>query len=90
MLGALFIATDPVSSPVGRNGRLLFGAGCGALVYVIRTWGSFPEAVAFAVLFMNALAPLIDRYCRPRAYGRNGRGKPLAIGRQTSSVKQEG
>lgn len=90
LLGALFIATDPVSSPVGRNGRLIFGAGCGVLVYVIRTWGSFPEAVAFAVLFMNALAPLIDRYCRPRAYGRNGRGKPLAIGRQTSSVKQEG
>ena len=90
LLGALFIATDPVSSPVGRTGRLIFGTCCGVLVYVIRTWGSFPEAVAFAVLFMNALAPLIDRYFRPRAYGRNARGTPLAIGRQTSQVKQEG
>ncbi|MNE93552.1 electron transport complex protein RnfD [compost metagenome] len=60
------------------------------LVYVIRTWGSFPEAVAFAVLFMNALTPLIDRYWRPRAYGRNGRGKPLPIGRQTNPLNQEG
>ena len=90
LLGALFIATDPVSSPVGRTGRLIFGAGCGLLVYVIRTWGSFPEAVAFAVLFMNALAPLIDRYFRPRAYGRTAGGQPLAIGRQTNQVKQEG
>lgn len=90
LLGALFIATDPVTSPVSRSGRLIFGAGCGVLVYVIRTWGSFPEAVAFAVLFMNALSPLIDRYWRPRAYGRTSSGKPLAIGRQTSQVKQEG
>lgn len=90
LLGALFIATDPVTSPVSRKGRLIFGAGCGVLVYVIRTWGSFPEAVAFAVLFMNALSPLIDRYWRPRAYGRTAGGKPLAIGRQTSQVKQEG
>lgn len=90
LLGALFIATDPVTSPVSRGGRLIFGSGCGVLVYVIRTWGSFPEAVAFAVLFMNALSPLIDRYWRPRAYGRTSSGKPLAIGRQTSQVKQEG
>ncbi|SDH13466.1 electron transport complex protein RnfD [Pseudomonas benzenivorans] len=90
LLGALFIATDPVTSPVSRSGRLIFGIGCGVLVYVIRTWGSFPEAVAFAVLFMNALSPLIDRYCRPRAYGRTSSGKPLAIGRQTSQVKREG
>ncbi|MNP61547.1 electron transport complex protein RnfD [compost metagenome] len=77
-----------MTSPVSRSGRLLFGAGCGVLVYVIRTWGSFPEAVAFAVLFMNALSPLIDRYCRPRAYGRTSSGKPLPIGRQTSPVKE--
>lgn len=90
LLGALFIATDPVTSPVSRAGRLLFGAGCGVLVYVIRTWGNFPEAVAFAVLFMNSLTPLIDRYWRPRAYGRTGSGKPLAVGRQTNPVNQEG
>lgn len=88
MMGALFIATDPVTSPVGRKGRLIFGAGSGVLIYVIRTWGNFPEAVAFAVLFMNALTPLIDRYCRPRAYGRNARGKPLAVANWTRQVKE--
>lgn len=88
LLGALFIATDPVTSPISRAGRLIFGAGCGLLVYVIRTWGSFPEAVAFAVLFMNALTPLIDRYWRPRAYGRNARGKPLVAAKWTSQVKE--
>lgn len=88
LLGALFIATDPVTSPISRWGRLIFGAGCGLLVYVIRTWGSFPEAVAFAVLFMNALTPLIDRYWRPRAYGRNARGKPLVAAKWTSQVKE--
>lgn len=77
MLGALFIATDPVTSPVSRLGRLVFGAGCGALIFVIRAWGTFPEAVGFAVLFMNAMAPLIDRYCRPRIYGRRASGEPL-------------
>lgn len=88
LLGALFIATDPVTSPVSRAGRLLFGAGCGVLVFVIRSWGSFPEAVAFAVLFMNALSPLIDRYLRPRAYGRTAGGKPLPVGRQTNPLKE--
>jgi Na+-translocating ferredoxin:NAD+ oxidoreductase subunit D len=88
IMGALFIATDPVTSPVSRTGRLIFGAGCGVLIYLIRTWGNFPEAVAFAVLFMNALTPLIDRYWRPRAYGRNARGKPLVAAKWTSQVKE--
>ena len=88
LLGAFFIATDPVTSPISRTGRLIFGAGCGVLVYVIRTWGSFPEALAFAVLFMNAMTPLIDRYCRPRAYGRNARGKPLVAAKWTRQVKE--
>lgn len=88
LMGAFFIATDPVTSPVSRVGRLIFGTGCGVLIYVIRTWGSFPEAVAFAVLFMNALTPLIDRYWRPRAYGRNPRGKPLVPAKWTSRVKE--
>jgi electron transport complex protein RnfD len=88
MMGALFIATDPVTSPVGRTGRLIFGVGSGVLIYVIRTWGSFPEAVAFAVLFMNALTPLIDRYCRPRVYGRNVRGKPLVAANWTRQTKE--
>lgn len=77
MLGAFFIATDPVGSPSSVRGQLLFGAGCGALVYVIRTWAGFPEGVAFAVLLMNAATPLIDHYLRPRIYGRGRDGAPL-------------
>ncbi len=88
LLGALFIATDPVTSPISRSGRLIFAIGCGALVFVIRSWGNFPEAVAFAVLLMNALVPLIDRVCRPRAYGRNARGKPLVAAKWTRQVKE--
>lgn len=79
LLGAFFIATDPVTSPVTAKGQLLFGAGCGLLVYIIRTWGGYPEGVAFAVLLMNAVAPLIDRYIRPRVYGRTKKGTPLAV-----------
>lgn len=70
MLGAFFIVTDPVSSPVTARGRLIFGAGAGILTYVIRTWGTWPDGVAFAVLAMNAAVPLIDRYTRPVVYGR--------------------
>lgn len=77
MLGAFFIATDPVGSPSSPRGQLLFGAACGALIYIIRTWAGFPEGVAFAVLLMNAATPLIDHYLRPRIYGRDREGKPL-------------
>lgn len=77
LLGAFFIATDYVTSPNTRAGQLVFGAGCGLLTYVIRTWGGYPEGVAFAVLLMNALAPAIDRLLKPRIYGRNRKGAPL-------------
>ncbi|PLX33498.1 MAG: electron transporter RnfD [Hyphomicrobiales bacterium] len=77
LLGAFFIATDYVTAPVTNTGRLIFGAGAGALVYVIRTWTVFPEGVAFAVLLMNALTPVIDFYIKPRIYGRNRAGEPL-------------
>ena len=77
MLGAFFIATDYVTSPNTKAGLLVFGAGCGLLTYVIRTWGGYPEGVAFAVLIMNALTPVIDRYLRPRILGRDQRGAPL-------------
>lgn len=90
LLGALFIATDPVTSPAGRSARLVFGAGCGLVVFVIRNWGTFPEAVGFAVLFMNALTPLLDRYLRPRVYGRMPGGKPLQAASATARVKQPG
>ena len=69
MLGAFFIATDPVSGCTSNLGRLWFGAGVGLLTLVIRYWGGYPDGVAFAVLLMNMAAPLIDRYTRPRVYG---------------------
>ncbi|WP_242672157.1 RnfABCDGE type electron transport complex subunit D [Stutzerimonas kirkiae] len=61
MLGAFFIVTDPVSGAASPRGRLLFGAGVGVLVYVIRTWGGYPDGLAFAVLLMNLAAPLIEQ-----------------------------
>lgn len=79
MLGAFFIATDMVTSPNTWQGQLLFGAGCGVLVYIIRTWGGYPEGVAFAVLLMNAMTPLIDHYLKPRIFGRDRRGRPLSV-----------
>ena len=69
ILGAFFICTDPVSAATSNGGRLIYGAGIGLLIYVIRSWGSYPEALAFAVLLMNATVPLIDYYYRPKAFG---------------------
>jgi H+/Na+-translocating ferredoxin:NAD+ oxidoreductase subunit D len=69
MLGAFFIATDPVSAATSDRGRLIYGAGIGTLTYVIRAWGGYPDGVAFAVLIMNFAAPMIDRYTVPRIYG---------------------
>ena len=69
LLGAFFIATDPVSAATTPRGRLLFGLGIGALTYIIRTWGGYPDAIAFAVLLMNIAVPLIDRYTKPRVFG---------------------
>lgn len=77
MCAAFFIATDYVTSPNSASGQLLFAACCGALVYVIRTWGGYPEGVAFAVLLMNAATPLMDHYLKPRIYGRTRKGTPL-------------
>ncbi len=57
----------------------VFGAGCGLLTYVIRTWAGYPEGVAFAVLLMNSLTPVIDSYMKPRVYGRDRAGKPLKL-----------
>ena len=69
LLGAFFIATDPVSACTTRKGQLIYGASIGALVFVIRTWGGYPDAVAFAVLLMNIAAPTIDYYTQPRVFG---------------------
>lgn len=73
MLGAFFIATDPVSAATTPLGRLLFGFGIGVLTWVIRSHGSYPDAIAFAVLLMNIAAPTIDRHTRPRIFGQRAR-----------------
>ena len=69
MLCAFFIATDPVSAATTNMGRLVYGAGIGIFIYVIRTWGAHPDAVAFSVLLMNMAVPLIEHFTRPRTYG---------------------
>jgi electron transport complex protein RnfD len=71
MLGAFFIATDPVSAAASNKGRLIYGAGIGVLCFSIRQWGAYPDGIAFAVLLMNMAVPLIDRYTLPRVYGHN-------------------
>ena len=77
LLGAFFIATDYVTSPNAPRGQLIFGFGCGVLTYIIRTFAGYPEGVAFAVMLMNALTPIIDTYFKPRIYGRDRKGVPL-------------
>jgi electron transport complex protein RnfD len=69
MIGAFFMATDYVTSPMHPTGQIIFGVGCGALAMIIRLWGGYPEGVSFAILLMNALTPLIDRYIRRPKFG---------------------
>lgn len=70
ILGAFFMATDYVTSPLTRRGQIVFGIGCGLLTAVIRLWGGYPEGVSYAILMMNAATPIIDRYTKNRVYGR--------------------
>ncbi len=74
MIGAFFIATDPVSAATTPQGRLVYGAGIGFLTWLIRTFGGYPDAIAFAVLLMNMTGPLLDHYLRPRVYGHSRGG----------------
>jgi electron transport complex protein RnfD len=69
LFGAVFMATDPVTSPITKPGRWIFGIGIGLFIMLIRIWGSYPEGVTFAILLMNAATPLINRWTRPRIYG---------------------
>lgn len=69
MLSAFFIVTDPVSGATSRKGKLVFGVGVGVIVFIIRSYGGYPDAFAFAILLMNLSAPLIDTYTKPKAYG---------------------
>jgi electron transport complex protein RnfD len=75
MLGAFFIATDPVTGATTPRGKLIFGLGAGFLTIVIRTWGGYPDGVAFAILLMNLCAPLMDQYTQPRVYGEARKSK---------------
>lgn len=68
MLGACFMATDMVTSPMAKSGQLIFGFGCGLLTIVIRNWGAYPEGVSFAILIMNCVTPLLNRWCKPRRF----------------------
>ncbi len=68
MLGAIFMATDMVTSPMTNKGKLIFGVGCGVLTILIRTFGAYPEGVSFAILIMNAFVPLINRGCTPKRF----------------------
>lgn len=73
VIGAFFMATDYVTSPVSPRGMLIFGTGCGLLTIIIRYWGGYPEGVSFAILLMNMCVPLIDMYTQPRVFGEVGK-----------------
>ncbi len=69
VIGAFFMATDMVTSPLTRKGKIIFGAGCGLLTALIRYFAEYPEGVSFAILLMNSAVPIIDRHTKPRIYG---------------------
>ncbi|NND46231.1 MAG: RnfABCDGE type electron transport complex subunit D [Woeseiaceae bacterium] len=75
LLGAIYMATDPVTSPITPRGAWIFGIGVGVLVMLIRVFGGLPEGVMYAILLMNAATPLIDRYTQPRVFGRRAESK---------------
>lgn len=70
LLGAVFMATDMVTSPMSAKGQIFFGAGIGVLTIVIRIWGAYPEGMSFAILLMNGWVPLINRYMKPKRFGK--------------------
>lgn len=78
IIGAFFMATDYVTSPTYPLGMVIFGFGCGLLTMVIRLWAGFPEGVSFAILLMNAVTPIIERYTRPKKYGLKPWAEPEA------------
>jgi electron transport complex protein RnfD len=69
ILGAFFIATDPVTASTTPLGRIIYGAAIGMLIFVIRSWGGYPDGVAFAVLLIGLTVPLLDQYTMPKVYG---------------------
>jgi electron transport complex protein RnfD len=69
MLGAIFMATDMVTSPMTAKGMIIYGVGIGIITVLIRVWGAYPEGVSFAILIMNAFTPLINYYVKPKRFG---------------------
>jgi Na+-translocating ferredoxin:NAD+ oxidoreductase subunit D len=69
MLGAIFMATDMVTSPMSKLGQLIFGVGIGIITVCIRVWGAYPEGISFAILIMNAFTPLINKFAKPKLFG---------------------
>ncbi|MCM8817979.1 MAG: RnfABCDGE type electron transport complex subunit D [Candidatus Omnitrophica bacterium] len=69
ILGAFFMATDYVTSPITKKGKIIFGIGCGIITFLIRRWGGYPEGVCYSILFMNTLVPLINKYTLPKKFG---------------------
>ena len=69
LLGAIFMATDYVTSPMTHGGMLIYSIGIGVITVLIRIWGQYPEGMSFAILIMNSVVPLIDKYVRPRRFG---------------------
>jgi len=74
MLGAIFMATDYVTSPMNPRGMLIYGVGIGIITVIIRVFGAYPEGVSFAILIMNAFTPLINKYVKPKRFGEAKRG----------------
>lgn len=70
MLGAIYMATDMVSSPMSMRGKIIYGVGIGLLTIIIRLWGAYPEGISFAILIMNAFTPLINMTLKPRRFGK--------------------
>jgi len=81
ILGAFFMATDYVTTPLTRKGQIIFGVGCGLITAIIRLWGGYPEGVSYAILMMNAATPIIDRYTKSRIYGTGNRRDTLSTNR---------
>ncbi|MFH0838850.1 MAG: RnfABCDGE type electron transport complex subunit D [Candidatus Omnitrophota bacterium] len=69
ILGAFFMATDMVTTPLTKKGMLVFGIGCGIITFVVRKWGGYPEGVSYSILIMNAATPIIDRFTKPKKFG---------------------
>ncbi len=69
LLGAIFMATDYVTSPMSKRGQVIFAIGIGVITMLIRVWGAYPEGISFAILIMNATVPLINMYVKPSRFG---------------------